>query len=683
MFKLKYFLTFIVALVGVFFMSTNDAKALGCGSSYGSTYTGLDYATTMTTGQSRTIGVGFTNCGTNTWTAAGSYFLGTIDPENNMTWGLNRVSVGGDVAPGVNKVFWFGITAPSTPGTYVLRFMMVREGVVWFGDATPYVTVTVTAPVLPPSCTSAGPEGAVEAYGTTLHNVYAYGVANSSSVLFPARRIGVDADWVWWPGTNLGGGTWLGTIPTPSTFSGAVWVHVYLNGTVFCGSANYTISAPAAPTVSIAAYQSTIPYNTSAGIYWSSSGAVTSCLVSPIGSTATSMPSPGHPYGPLTSTTTFTITCTGPGGSTSASTTVTVSAAPQPACSSAGPDGTVEPYGTIWHTAYAYGIYNSTSVLFPAYRTGVDSAWIWWPGSQVNGDTWSANIPTDSNYAGDVLVHVYLYNAYVSDVFCDSANYTVASPAAPTVTIAAYQPTIPYGGSTGIYWSSSGSVTSCSTSPLGSTALGMPSPGHPTGVLYTNTTYTTTCTGPGGTTSQSATVYVGPPPPHASCSSVTVANAEVPYNLTSLAVTVQSVSDATKVKFPTWSAENGQDDIIWYEDTSASGGWTVNVNPSSHSGLGTVYTDVYAISDAYPSENVYCGGITFIKKKLGVIQINTDGSYSWTLSGPGCTFRSADCSGTGSKSISDMMYGTYTVTPQAVQGYSASVTPSSTIELKD
>jgi YD repeat-containing protein len=49
----------------------------------------------MTAGQSYSVSVTMRNTGTNAWTSAGAYKLGSQNPENNSTWGLARVELPG------------------------------------------------------------------------------------------------------------------------------------------------------------------------------------------------------------------------------------------------------------------------------------------------------------------------------------------------------------------------------------------------------------------------------------------------------------------------------------------------------------------------------------------------------------------------------------------------------------
>ena len=56
---------------------------------------------------------------------------------------------------------------------------------------------------------------------------------------------------------------------------------------------------------------------------------------------------------------------------------------------------------------------------------------------------------------------------------------------------------------------------------------------------------------------------------------------------------------ATKVQFPTWSVEGGQDDIFWYDGSDQGDGvWTAVVNGNNHLHSGTYETHVYATANS-------------------------------------------------------------------------------------
>jgi hypothetical protein len=98
----------------------------------------------MDAGYNYGVWVTMRNTGTTTWTSD-SYRLGSQNPQDNWTWGLNRVYLpaGTTVPPGHDYTFYFTVTAPSYPGYYNFQWRMVQDGVEWFGDYTPNVVVEV------------------------------------------------------------------------------------------------------------------------------------------------------------------------------------------------------------------------------------------------------------------------------------------------------------------------------------------------------------------------------------------------------------------------------------------------------------------------------------------------------------------------------------------------------------
>jgi RHS repeat-associated protein len=100
---------------------------------------------TMETNGIYEIRVAMRNNGTTTWTPALGYTLASKNPDNNMTWGVNRVSVGYNIDPGDRYDFYFQVRAPSMPGTYSFNWGMLQENVEWIGGSTVNI-VTVNIP---------------------------------------------------------------------------------------------------------------------------------------------------------------------------------------------------------------------------------------------------------------------------------------------------------------------------------------------------------------------------------------------------------------------------------------------------------------------------------------------------------------------------------------------------------
>ncbi len=69
---------------------------------------------------------------------------------------------------------------------------------------------------------------------------------------------------------------------------------------------------------------------------------------------------------------------------------------------------------------------------------------------------------------------------------------------------------------------------------------------------------------------------------------------------------------ARRVQFPTWSKENGQDDIVWYEGRSKGNGeWSVIVNSANHRHSGTYITHIY-------TDGAFAGSMSYQLKKNGI-----------------------------------------------------------------
>lgn len=120
----------------------------------GASYSTHSAPASVTAGQSFNVSVTMVNTGSNTWANSGAqaHWLGTQNPENNMTWGKNRIPLpSASVAPGATAIFSFSLTAPSTAGTYVLQMGMLQEGLEWFGSRTPNISIQVNAAAGNPS----------------------------------------------------------------------------------------------------------------------------------------------------------------------------------------------------------------------------------------------------------------------------------------------------------------------------------------------------------------------------------------------------------------------------------------------------------------------------------------------------------------------------------------------------
>jgi hypothetical protein len=99
----------------------------------------------MTPGQQARVTIDVANRGSTTWTPAESYRLGSQAPQDNLKWGLGRVELPNSLDPDQTLSFTFDVTAPGQSGSYGFSWRMLREGVQWFGTATPTLGVAVGA----------------------------------------------------------------------------------------------------------------------------------------------------------------------------------------------------------------------------------------------------------------------------------------------------------------------------------------------------------------------------------------------------------------------------------------------------------------------------------------------------------------------------------------------------------
>src|SRR5690606_11088058 len=105
---------------------------------------------TMTAGQDYVVKVTVKNMGSTTWTSAGikPWRLGSQSPQDNQTWGMNRVPIpqGQEVRPRDSFVFSFTVKAPAHAGQYDMQWRMVQDGKEWFGQYSEKLRITVEAP---------------------------------------------------------------------------------------------------------------------------------------------------------------------------------------------------------------------------------------------------------------------------------------------------------------------------------------------------------------------------------------------------------------------------------------------------------------------------------------------------------------------------------------------------------
>jgi len=301
-------------------------------------------------------------------------------------------------------------------------------------------------------------------------------------------------------------GAWTGT----KTTAGSATVVVNATGTytLTCtgagGSASQavTISAIPLPTVTITATPSTIAVGQSSTLTWSSTNA-TACTTSGgwAGITATSG---SFVVAPISGILTYNITCTGLGGSASQSATVTVLPVP-----------------TLSLSASASSV---------AVGQGVTLTW-----SSTNATActasgaWSSQQPT----SGSAIVTVNASGTYT--LTCTGAggsasqSVTISATPIPTTSLSASPTSVGTAQPFTLSWSST-NATACFAS--GGWVGAQPISGNITISPKFTDIYTLTCTGAGGSVSQSVTVTVVPPTTMSFSASPTSVVAGQPATLT-------------------------------------------------------------------------------------------------------------------------------------------------------
>lgn len=99
-------------------------------------------------GATFTVSVRMRNVGTLAWTQARAISLAATDPDMDTKWQTVTVPMGAadNVLQGQDKVFTFSCKAPTTPGSYTIRWRMRRDATAFtgfFGDKTTVKTISV------------------------------------------------------------------------------------------------------------------------------------------------------------------------------------------------------------------------------------------------------------------------------------------------------------------------------------------------------------------------------------------------------------------------------------------------------------------------------------------------------------------------------------------------------------
>ncbi len=391
-------------------------------------------------------------------------------------------------------------------------------------------------------CTGIGGDATQSATVTVIQPVPTVSIGATSSTIPYNTATAIN-----WTSTNAtscsASGAWSGGEPVSGSISTGALTHsqTYVLTCAGAGgsatqSATVTVSA-ATPTVSIGASPSAIIAGNASTLTWFSAN-TTSCVASG-GWTGAKVVSGSQSTGALNTSTTFSLTCTGAGGSASQSATVSVTQPIPTVTLSASPSTVVSG--------------NSSTLTWSSTNATSCTASGGWGGSQpINGSASTGNLTSKQTFT--------LTCTGTGGNASQSATVSVTQPV-PTVTLSANPSTVANGASALLAWTST-DATSCVAS--GGWSGSEPTSGSAsTGNLTSNQSYTLTCTGPGGSAAQTATVT-------ASAAAPTVTLRARPSSIT-----------AGSASTLTWSATNAT-------SCTAGGGWSGNLATSGSQSTGAL-----------------------------------------------------------------------------------------------
>jgi trimeric autotransporter adhesin len=238
----------------------------------------------------------------------------------------------------------------------------------------------------------------------------------------------------------------------------------------------------AKPAVSLVAIKSSVEMGSPATLQWSTQDAQ-SCTAS--GGWNGSQPTSGTATtDPLTTTTNYTLTCTGPGGAASQSAEVVV-ISPAPTVALSVSSATVSTGGT---TTLNWNAQNATSCTASGG----------WKGAVATNGTWTSEALT---------------NTTEYELTCTGSGGSAVQTATvsvfdrpPVITLSANPSSVSAGSASTITWTTQ-NATACSAAGSWSGSKSL-SGSQSTGAMKSNATFAMTCTGSGGSATQSATVSV-------------------------------------------------------------------------------------------------------------------------------------------------------------------------------
>jgi RHS repeat-associated protein len=418
---------------------------------------------TMAPGARAYVTVTVPNTGTTTWMAGLTtypYLIGSKNPENNSTWGLNRVALGSNVYPSGQASFGFWITAPSTPGTYSFSWEMVREGLHWFGEiASTTITVAAPAPVDDAQLVSASVPTTMTAgsyynvsltfknSGNTTWTSPDFLLANpDDSFTFGLNRVNMSTSSVA-PGQSTTFNFQVHAPTTASTYAfqwGMVWEHQHRFGPT---STTYiTVSAPATPKPTISPSHTAMVAGQSFTMSWSTTNATSLSHVCSASGTGYTVNEALAVSGSRSMTaqaawvsypSTCSWTATGPGGTTTVSETLSTTAAPtaKPTISVSRSSLVAgQSFTTTWSTTDATSLTHVCTALGTGYTVNealavsgsraltAQSGWVGYPSSC----TWTASGAGGSATYTETMTTVAGVNSSVTYIYTDGLGSPVA-----------------------------------------------------------------------------------------------------------------------------------------------------------------------------------------------------------------------------------------------------------------
>ncbi|MBY0328575.1 hypothetical protein K2Q02_00555, partial [Patescibacteria group bacterium] len=292
-----------------------------------------------------------------------------------------------------------------------------------------------------------------------------------------------------WSGAKATSGSgWTGTLYSSTTYTitctGA-------GGTSPQASATVTVTSNPPSVTLYADPAGPVAYNSQFALWWSTAN-VTSCTANnvDVSWTGNKTTAGGGQMVVATATKTYAIDCTGPNGPAHAEVTVTVTGVPVPA-----PTASI----SVSPTSVTSGG-TSTITWSSTNATSCTAGGSWSGAKATSGSGWTPALYADTTYS------LYCTGAGgTSATQYATVTVGVATPA-PTVSISASPTSVTSGGSSTLSWSTT-NATSC-TASNGWTGAKATSGSALTGGLYSSTTYTLLCVGPGGNANASTTVTV-------------------------------------------------------------------------------------------------------------------------------------------------------------------------------